>query len=126
MVELKKKIELKALIIDDEIDICYLLKNILKNKNIEANYVGSISEAKRFLTLYFPTIIFLDNHLPDGLGVEFLKDIKIMNPNIIVIFISGHATMLFKDIAIGAGAAFFIDKPFTTECINSMLDSFWE
>ena len=41
--------ELKALIVDDEMDVCYLLSSILKYKNLQSSYVNSISEAKRVL-----------------------------------------------------------------------------
>jgi len=41
--------KLKALIVDDEIDVCYLLTAILNCKNLQASYVNSIHEAKRVL-----------------------------------------------------------------------------
>ena len=77
----------KALIIDDEIDICYLLSGILRNKNIQSNYVNSIAEARLALQLNSPQIIFLDNHLPDGMGVNFINDIKKSNPATKVVMI---------------------------------------
>jgi DNA-binding NtrC family response regulator len=39
----------KALIVDDETDICYLLSNILKQKNIQTSFAGSLSEADKML-----------------------------------------------------------------------------
>jgi len=58
----------KALIVDDETDICYLLSNILKQKNIQTVFAGSLAEADRVLqTSGYFYYLFLDNHLPDGL-----------------------------------------------------------
>ena len=48
----------KALIIDDEIDICYLLSGILRNKNIQSNYVNSIGEARLALKINSPQKIY--------------------------------------------------------------------
>ncbi len=36
----------KALIIDDETDICYLLSRLLKQKNYETAFVNTLSAAK--------------------------------------------------------------------------------
>ena len=43
------KVLLKALIIDDETDICYLLSRLLKQKNLETAFVNSLSAADKAL-----------------------------------------------------------------------------
>ena len=60
---------MKALIIDDEVDICYLLGGLLLNKNMHTDYANTIAEARLALEKNYPEIIFLDNHLPDGKGI---------------------------------------------------------
>ena len=40
---------LDALIIDDEKDICYLLGNVLKKRDIQSKYVNSLREAANIL-----------------------------------------------------------------------------
>ena len=70
----------RALIIDDEIDICYLLSGILRAKKLQVSYVNSLTEATLALQTQNPEIIFLDNHLPDGLGVDFIRHIKETHP----------------------------------------------
>ena len=107
----------KALIIDDEIDICYLLSGILRNKNIQSNYVNSIAEARLALQLNSPQIIFLDNHLPDGMGVNFINDIKKSNPATKVVMITAYDTALDRRKALAEGADFFIAKPFSRDII---------
>ena len=64
----------RALIVDDETDICYLLSDILKQKNIQTVFEGSLAEADRMLqSADFFYYVFLDNHLPDGLGINQIK-----------------------------------------------------
>ena len=55
--------DLKVLIIDDETDICYLLSTLLKQKNLDAEYVNTLSDAALALKKETPEIIFLDNQI---------------------------------------------------------------
>ena len=113
----------KALIVDDEIDICYLLSSILRNKNVQSNYVNSISEAKQSLINNIPEIIFLDNHLPDGMGVDFISHIKRNYPTTKVVMLTAHDTNADRSKAISEGADLFIGKPFSRDTINKTLDN---
>ena len=113
---------MKALIIDDEIDICYLLQGILLNKNISTDYVNSIGEAKNVLQSINPRIIFLDNHLPDGRGVDFISYLKKNNPDSIVIMITAYDTPDDRRKAMAEGADFFISKPFSREVVFNTVD----
>ncbi|GAC1597058.1 MAG: hypothetical protein NVS3B8_09960 [Chitinophagaceae bacterium] len=65
-----------ALIIDDETDIWVLLSNILRKHNLKTYYVNNLEAATKRLALEVPAIIFLDNHLPDGFGLDFIQFIK--------------------------------------------------
>lgn len=113
---------MKALIIDDEIDICYLLSGILRNKNIQSSYVNSIREAKQVLKLNHPEIIFLDNHLPDGMGVDFIGHLKENYPASKVIMITAYDTPADRRKALAEGADLFIAKPFSRDTIYKTMD----
>lgn len=120
MVEEKNKPQ--ALIIDDEVDICYLLKGILRYKNIEANYVTSLEAAKNLVIQQDPPVIFLDNHLKDGFGLDHIAYFKNKYPNSKVVMITAHDTSLDRDKAYKAGADFFIGKPFTRDIILKTIE----
>jgi len=112
---------LKALIVDDEIDICHLLIRILKRKHVEATYVNTILDAQNHLILNEPDIIFLDNHLSDGLGIDFVTIIKNHTPAAKIIMITAHDTVADKEAAIARGVDIFIGKPFNEERIYNEL-----
>jgi two-component system, OmpR family, response regulator len=112
---------LKALIIDDEIDICYLLSGILKNKNVQAAYVTSLSEASNALRKQAPSIVFIDNYLPDGKGTDFISNIKAIRPDAKIIMITAHDTVEDRSKALKMGADKFIGKPFTSDTINKII-----
>jgi two-component system, OmpR family, response regulator len=113
---------MNALIIDDEIDICYLLTTILRNANIDSTYVNTLDEAKGALHNKFPGIIFLDNHLPDGMGVDFISYIKKNKPECKVVMITAYDTQTDRLKATKAGADDFIAKPFTRQSIYGAVD----
>jgi DNA-binding NtrC family response regulator len=121
-VEVNENKHIGALIIDDDVDICFLLTLILKNKNIQSVYVNSIAEAKTAFQKYKPEIVFLDNHLPDGVGIEFIPSIKKICPDIKVLMITAHNSDSNKKKAVSNGAEYFIGKPFNMDEISQVLE----
>lgn len=113
---------MKALIIDDEVDICYLLGDLLRKKNLQSNYVNSIAEAKLALEKNNPEIIFLDNHLPDGRGVDFAQHIKKKYPDVKLVMITAFDTATDRKLAYSQGVDYFIAKPFSREKIYQTLE----
>ena len=113
---------MKALIIDDEIDICYLLSVLLVNRKIEVDYVNSIADALAALKKYKPEIIFLDNRLPDGRGIDFAEHIKKMHPSAKVAMITAYDTTADRSMALARGIDYFVGKPFTTDMIYQTMD----
>ncbi|MBC7626279.1 response regulator [Ferruginibacter sp.] len=113
---------MKTLIIDDEIDICYLLSGILRQKNCHTNYVNNLADAVVQLKNSPPFIVFLDNHLPDGLGIDFVAHIKKNYPDTKIIMITAYDTIDDRQQAINKGVDIFIGKPFTKEAIISAIE----
>jgi two-component system, OmpR family, response regulator len=112
----------RALIIDDEVDICYLLKGILRHRNIQADHVTSLADAANFLETASPPVIFLDNHLSDGLGIDYIHIIKESLPQTKVIMITAHDTAHDRERAYQEGVDYFISKPFTREIILKTIE----
>ena len=113
----------KALIVDDEADICFLLSNILRQANIQTVLAGSLNEAEKILqspnSFYY---VFLDNYLPDGLGINQVKKWKERYPSIHLIMITAHDSYQERNKAREDGADHFISKPFSRDIIVQTLD----
>ncbi len=112
----------QVLIVDDEMDICYLLSVILKQRNLPSKFVNTLSEAQFAMKRELPSILFLDNHLPDGLGVDFIREVKTNYPLVKVILITAYDSSVEKQAALQEGADFFIGKPFSKATINETVD----
>ena len=110
----------KIFIVEDEGDMCLLLNIMLQEKAIKLDHAKTIAAAQEYLKSEQPSIIILDNKLPDGLGVDFVSYIKQNYPDIKVIMISGY-TPVVKDIALENGADIFLEKPFTREQLYSTI-----
>ncbi len=113
---------MKALIVDDETDICYLLGGILNNKNVDNTYVNTLAEAELAIDSDQPGILFLDNHLPDGFGIDYIPLVKKRFPQIKVIMLTAYDTAIEKRDALRSGADYFLGKPFSKSSISIILD----
>ncbi|MBI1184410.1 response regulator [bacterium] len=105
--------EPKMLIVDDELDICLLLKDIFKNE-FDVNYAQSIAEAKKFLHSHSFKILLLDLDLPDGSGFDLLDHFEdgyklVEKPKVMII--SAHKGSLEMLKAERYGVESFIEKP---------------
>lgn len=110
----------KILIVEDEADMCLLLNILLAGKNIKLDHVKTLSSAASYLASDQPAIVILDNKLPDGLGIDYIPEIKKTHPNLKVIMISGLGEAA-KDVAIDNGADIFLNKPFSKEQLYSSI-----
>ena len=87
----------KILIIDDEEDLCLLIKAHLSRKNYEVYTSYSLKQGLKEVENVLPDILFLDNNLPDGLGWESAKKILGNHPNIQVHLISAFNAPAHKE-----------------------------
>lgn len=102
----------KVLIIEDEGDMCLLLNILLNGKEMELDHVKTLSAAQAYLQQEQPSIVLMDNRLPDGFGIDFITFIKKNYPFTKIIMMSGVDASA-KDVALENGADIFLQKPFT-------------
>jgi two-component system, OmpR family, response regulator len=100
------------LLVEDEGEMCLLLNLILDDKDLKIEHVKTLSAADAFLQKRQPSLILLDNRLPDGYGLDFIGYLKTNYPTIKIILISG-IDKAAGDCAQEAGADAFLSKPFT-------------
>ncbi len=115
----------KVLIVDDELDICYLLSGMLKQRNFLTGFVNTLSDAVIALQTDTPSILFLDNHLPDGFGLDFIPFIKKNYPAVKVIMITAHDGAVERKQAYDGGVDLFVAKPLNRKLINDAIDKLY-
>jgi len=105
----------RALLVDDEPEICLLLSNMLRRTGTTCDMAHSVEQAKAKLDSGLYDAVFLDIHLPDGLGYDVIPVARQRNPGARLIAIS--AVDAERSNAAKAGADLFVPKPFNRDII---------
>ncbi len=116
------QVQTKILIVDDEPDICFLFGRILQKRNLRTDFAKNLAEASHSVILEPPSLIFLDNSLPDGQGMDFIPFLKDHYPDTRIILITANDGSMDKIRALQQGADDFLGKPLSLELINRALD----
>ena len=101
----------KVLVIDDDRDMCLLLKKFLERNNYE---VIDFTSGKKALAWYEenkPDIVLCDLRLEDISGLEVLKKMKSVNPNLPFLIITGYSDVKSAVEIMRHGAYDYITKP---------------
>lgn len=104
--------QIRVLIVDDEPDISFFLSRNLKKNDYATCMAGTLEEAEKLINTEFPNVILLDNHLPDGFGMDYARQIKSRYPDMKIIMITAHDSPQDRVTAIENGVDRFISKPF--------------
>ncbi|MDP4129470.1 MAG: response regulator [Bacteroidota bacterium] len=111
-----------VLIVDDEPDICFLFENILRKRNLQAGCAYNLAEASAQIENKQPYLIFLDNSLPDGRGIDFIPYLKTHCPGAKIVVVTANDSPSDQYAAFLLGADAFLGKPLSLERINKTLD----
>lgn len=106
----------KILVVDDSLYMRTVIKDALTSAGYEV--VGMAANGESAIDMAFdlePDVITLDNILPDMLGLDVLKTLKLENIKSKIIMVSAVGQQSVVDEGINAGAFSYIIKPFTTE-----------
>lgn len=79
-----------VLIVDDEVDLCLLVKNYLSRKNYQVYTAHTLSEGVRKIESIIPDVLLLDNNLPDGIGWNEAENIHRKFPNMNITLITAY------------------------------------
>ncbi len=118
-----KDILAKILIVDDE-DI--VLKSCLRvlqklDYEIETAYSGQTALDNLEKNKY--DIVVTDLMMPGMDGMQLLKEIKKRYPEVMVITLTGYATVETARQALKAGAFDYIPKPFTPDELRNVIEN---
>lgn len=105
--------ETKVLLIEDEADLCMILKKLLEREHFVVECAHTIADGIERIKMFEPAIVFLDHTLPDGSGVNIIPVLKQLCPRARLVMISAMEQVMKE--ALEQGADRFIKKPFRFE-----------
>jgi CheY-like chemotaxis protein len=113
----------RALVVDDQPEVCELLARTLQSAGLETLALQTSGDAPELLTESKFDVVFLDLHMPDLDGIELLRHIRksLNNQTTPVILLSDDQRPSALSVAFDAGASFFLYKPFDKERILKLL-----
>ncbi len=101
----------RILIIDDDMDMCSLLSRYLQRKGFETDVAHNGSKGIAKVKEVQFDVVLCDFRLGDKEGKEVLHEIKTINPQMIVIIITGYSDIKTAVDVIKQGAFDYITKP---------------
>jgi len=114
---------LKLLIAEDERPLRALLFEELQDAGREIKLAANGLEALDLLKEEFFDLLITDIKMPGMSGIELLKEAKRLQPHLLVIIITGYATLESAIEALKEGAYDYIRKPFSLEELRVSVDN---
>lgn len=112
-----------VLVVDDEDHIRELLELTLIRMGFGTDSAGTISEAKRLLSLTEYDLCLTDMRLPDGEGIELVRHIAATCVDTPIAVITAYGSTESAVEALKAGAFDYLSKPISLDQLRSLIKS---
>jgi two-component system, OmpR family, response regulator CpxR len=99
------------LLIDDDVELCELLVAWLAQEGFHTRACHDGSAARQALSSQCPDAVILDVMLPDGSGLELLKQLRREHPELPVLMLSARGEPLDRILGLELGADDYLAKP---------------
>ncbi len=103
------------LIVDDEPSVLEVLSILLKDEGYEISTASSLTAARARLANERPDLVLCDILMPDGNGLDLLREIKAGNPSTSVVMMTAYTSTKAAIEAMKLGAYDYVSKPFNNE-----------
>jgi DNA-binding response OmpR family regulator len=113
----------KILIVDDEPMIRWTMKEALKSWGFDPICAENTKAASIIFEAGEPDAVLLDINLPDGSGLDLLRKLKQIRPQIPIVIISGEVIVENTIEALRGGADDFIAKPINLNEVRIVLEN---
>jgi heterodisulfide reductase subunit A len=109
------------LVVDDEAIVRESIRDWLKDSGYEVSVAESGEEALKLIQKQNFGVMILDLRLPGMNGIDVLKKVKVLNPNIKSIVITAYPTMLTQEEATKLGAIDYLVKPVFPDKLEELI-----
>ena len=107
---------------DDQINTCKSLQAILKKERVPLRIHPEPEEALRRVRAGPFDIVISDIRMPGMDGMQLLDELKKIQPHLVVIMVTGYATIKSAVEAIQKGAYDYLPKPFTPDEVRVIIE----
>jgi DNA-binding NtrC family response regulator len=110
------------MIVEDDSDLAILLSLYIERRGFITIRLPTLRKMVDKLSVIEPGIIFLDNQLADGLGINFIKHIKQLYPHTVVVLMTSDDIRDVKGCEDFDCLDGFLAKPFKVDSLNEYLE----
>lgn len=110
----------QVLVIDDDEGVAWVIRKTLEPLGYEVIVKTTIRAGLKALDKF--NLIILDLVLPDGNGIEALQEIRVFNPNALIIIVTAHGRMESAVDAMKEGAYDYLEKPFDIDELKIVVE----
>jgi two-component system nitrogen regulation response regulator NtrX len=111
-----------VLVIDDDDALREICLDMLQARGYRTLGAASVGEGLRVFGEKRPAAVLLDLKLPDGTGLDVLRELQRRSPVTPVVVVSGYGSVTDAVEAMRLGAAEYIEKPLARERLYDVLD----
>ncbi len=115
--------KIRILIAEDEVRVGDLLTEILAKDDRDITIVNDGRQAINEMDSSHYDILITDLNMPGVNGMEVIRHAKRVNPNILVIIVTGYASLESAIQAVKEGAYDYIRKPFRLDELQISIDN---
>ena len=111
-----------VLVIDDDDALRQICLDMLQARGYRTLGAASVGDGLRVFGEKRPAAVLLDLKLPDGTGLDVLRELQRRSPVTPVVVVSGFGSVTDAVEAMRLGAAEYIEKPVARERLYDVLD----
>ncbi len=116
-----------VLIVDDDPQVVGVMREYFEqeyaNKGFTIRTASNGSAALEAIRANRPTLLLLDVEMPGRSGIEVLKEIRALDPDLPIIMITGNETLSVAGQIMSSGATAFLPKPVTFAYLDHIVGS---
>jgi two-component system nitrogen regulation response regulator NtrX len=111
-----------TLVIDDDEDVRRTCVEMLRARGHQTLSAATVGEGLRLFAERRPAAVLLDLKLPDGTGIDVLRELQRQSPGTPVVVISGFGSVTEAVEAMRMGATDYIEKPISRDRLFQLMD----
>src|SRR6476661_4399389 len=109
-----------ALAVDDDPNFLSALAELIEGQGFTTNTACTLRDARSLVSHRTPDVALVDLYLPDGSGIDLLKDLE-LGASTEVVLMTGHADVESAVQALRLGASDYLTKPLDIGRLKSIL-----
>src|ERR1700687_3264039 len=113
---------MKVLVVEDDPETRRGVQMLLEEFDLDVKAASTLAEGRAALASFDPDVCLTDLQLPDGDGIDFIRDARVADPRREIVVLTGHGSLDTAVEAMKAGAFDYLVKPLRPVQLEAVLE----